>query len=148
MRENSAVDQVRAAVDIVQVIGRYVNVKKAGRTFKALCPFHTEKTPSFVIFPETGRWHCFGCGEGGDAFSFVMKVDNLTFPEALKQLAEGVGIPITENRSRPEARQEKDRSIAANEAAAIYFHGLLLKSASAREYVANRSLTDEPVLNF
>ena len=105
MRESSAVDQVRAAVDIVQVIGRYVNVKKAGRTFKALCPFHTEKTPSFVIFPETGRWHCFGCGEGGDAFSFVMKVDNLTFPEALKQLAEGVGIPITENRSRPEARQ-------------------------------------------
>src|SRR5207244_6350771 len=77
-----------------------------------------------------------------------MKVDNLTFPEALKQLAEGVGIPITENRSRPEARQEKDRSIAANEAAAIYFHGLLLKSASAREYVAKRSLTDETVRNF
>ncbi|HEY3116771.1 MAG TPA: DNA primase [Chloroflexota bacterium] len=148
MRESSAVDQVRAAVDVVQVISRYVNVKKAGRTFKALCPFHTEKTPSFVIFPETGRWHCFGCGEGGDAFTFVMKMDNLTFPEALRQLAEGVGIPISENRGRPEARQEKDRSIAANEAAAIYFHGLLLNSASAREYVAKRSLTDETVRKF
>src|SRR5205823_12330200 len=104
-REDTALEQVRTAVDIVDLIGQHVNLRKAGRTFKALCPFHTEKTPSFVVFPDTGRWHCFGCGEGGDVFTFLMKVENLTFPEALRQLADRIGVTITHTRE-PEERKE------------------------------------------
>src|SRR3954451_4417132 len=124
--ENSPVEQVRSAVDLVELVGQYVALKKAGRYFKALCPFHSEKTPSFVVWPDSGHWHCFGCGEGGDAFTFLMKVENLTFPEALRRLADRIGIVINRT-ERPEKQREADRRLyAANEAAAIYYHNLLL----------------------
>jgi hypothetical protein len=83
---------VRDRVDIVDLVGRYVSLKKAGRSHKGLCPFHHEKSPSFVVTPERGTWHCFGCGEGGNAFTFLMRHENLTFPEAVRSLAAELGI--------------------------------------------------------
>jgi DNA primase catalytic core len=144
----SPVEQVRAGVDVVDLISNYVTLKKAGRTYKALCPFHSEKTPSFVVFPGTGRWHCFGCGEGGDVFTFVMKVENLTFSEALRRLADRIGVVVTSQRENVEQREANKRLYAANEAAAVYFHDVLLNSPHARRYVASRGITDETLRGF
>lgn len=148
MSAQSPVEQVRAAVDIVHLVSQHVTLKKAGRTYKALCPFHGEKTPSFVVFPETGRWHCFGCGEGGDAFSFLMKIENLTFPEALRRLAEEAGILITSVVESKQDREGRERLYSANEAAAVFYNGLLLNSPPAREYVRARGIADETVRSF
>src|SRR5438552_10561328 len=146
---DSPLEQVRAAIDIVELIGQHVTLRKAGRTFKALCPFHTEKTPSFVVFPESQHWHCFGCGEGGDVFTFLMKVENLTFPEALHQLADRVGINVSsQRRETDEQIHAKERLYTANEAAAVYYHGLLMNSTSVRAYVASRGITDDTVREF
>jgi DNA primase len=144
----SPVEQIRAAIDIVALISQHVPLKKAGRTWKALCPFHSEKTPSFVVFPETGRWRCFGCGEGGDAFTFLMKVENLSFVEALNRLAEQLGMPIVHRREDSERKEENKRLYAANEAAAVYYHQLLLNSPSVLRYVAERGIREGTVQSF
>ena len=83
----AVLDRIRENTDIVEVISNYITLKKSGRNFKALCPFHSEKTPSFTVTPEKGIFHCFGCGAGGDAISFVMKMENIGFPEAAVLLA-------------------------------------------------------------
>ncbi|MFM7581300.1 MAG: CHC2 zinc finger domain-containing protein, partial [Caldilinea sp.] len=86
-------DEVKQRVDIVELIARYTPLKRAGSVYKGLCPFHSERTPSFIVFPHTGTWHCFGaCGTGGDAFAFVMRKENLNFREALESLASQVGV--------------------------------------------------------
>ena len=90
----SQVDQVRSAADIVKIVGDYVKLRKAGANFMGLCPFHQEKTPSFAVHPAKQIFHCFGCGVGGDVFKFVMMIDNLSFPEALRRVGEKVGITI------------------------------------------------------
>lgn len=144
----SPVEQIRAAIDIVDLIAEHIQLKRAGRTWKALCPFHSEKTPSFVVFPATGRWHCFGCGEGGDAFSFLMKIENLSFVEALSRLADRVGIPISRRPESPERKEETERLYAANEAAAVYYHQLLLNSPPVLRYVADRGITEATVQSF
>src|SRR5258706_106742 len=94
-------DEVRAAVDIVDLVGRFVNLKKAGVNWKGLCPFHAEKTPSFTVNPSKGIFHCFGCGVGGDAFGFVMRQDRLSFPEAVRTLAKTAGIALPEDGPAP-----------------------------------------------
>jgi DNA primase len=129
----SVVEEIKDRLDIVEVIQPYVPLKKAGRTYKGLCPFHAEKTPSFVVFPETGTWHCFGaCAEGGDIFSFVMKRENLDFGEALKMLAQRAGVEL-EPRSPQMAEAEQQATLLReiNQAAANYFHHLLLHSDEA-----------------
>jgi len=84
----SAVDEIKRRLDIVETVGSYVALKKAGRNFKGLCPFHREKTPSFIVFPESQRWYCFGaCNTGGDLFTFIIKAENLEFAEALRLLS-------------------------------------------------------------
>src|SRR5215471_12044554 len=88
-------EQIRAANDIVEVIGAYVPLKRAGGGFVALCPFHKEKTPSFNVNPHKQIFHCFGCGKGGDVFSFVQEYESLDFPEAVRRLAERAKIPLT-----------------------------------------------------
>jgi len=88
-------DDIRAAVDIVDLVSRFVNLRKAGSHWKGLCPFHAEKTPSFTVNPQKGIFHCFGCGVGGDAFGFVMRQDRLSFPEAVRALAKSAGIERT-----------------------------------------------------
>ena len=90
------VEDVRAAADIVKIVGDYVQLRKAGANMMGLCPFHQEKTPSFAVHPAKQIFHCFGCGVGGDVFKFIMLVENLTFPEALERLADKVGIRLVE----------------------------------------------------
>jgi DNA primase len=118
--------EVKSKLSIVDVVGEQVALKKAGTIFKGLCPFHGEKTASFVVTPARETWHCFGCGEGGDIFSFVMKVENLTFPEALKRLAAKAGIEIDERTSRDDARKARLRAVL--EQAIAFYHVVLTQS--------------------
>ena len=98
LENNDAVQRVKDAAQIVDVIGECVSLKRAGTNMKGLCPFHGEKTPSFMVNPERQTFHCFGCGEGGDVLSFVIKYYNLTFPEALKELANRYHITLPEKK--------------------------------------------------
>ena len=143
----SVVDEIKERLDIVDVLSGYVSLKKAGRNYKGLCPFHSEKTPSFVVFPETQTWHCFGCSAGGDLFSFVMRQENMEFGEALRLLAERAGVRLRPERDGAEALGKlKDRLHKINSLAAEYFHYLLLNSpegARAREYLTERGITEE-----
>src|SRR5580704_7899443 len=91
------VSQIREKIDIVSFISEFIPLKKAGRNFKANCPFHGEKTPSFVVSPERQIWHCFGCGKGGDAFTFLMEYEHMEFPEALRILADRTGVKLINN---------------------------------------------------
>jgi len=142
------VDEVKERLDIVDVISAYVPLKKAGRNFKGLCPFHTEKTPSFIVFPETQGWHCFGaCGTGGDVFTFIMRRESMEFGEALRLLAGRAGVEL-EPRGEAEALagKAKERLQRLNVLAAEYFHYLLVNSpegAGARDYLSRRGVSDE-----
>jgi len=149
----SVVDEVKERLDIVDVISGYVSLKKAGRSFKGLCPFHAEKTPSFIVFPDTQSWHCFGaCGTGGDVFSFIMKRENIEFGEALQLLAKRAGVELAPRgpaETAEEKRKERLREI--NTAAAQYFHNLLLQSregARAKEYLGRREMASETINAF
>jgi len=149
----SDAEEVKRRTDIVDLIGSYVQLQKAGRNYKALCPFHTEKTPSFVVFPESQRWHCFGaCSIGGDVFNFVMKHENVEFPEALRMLAERAGVPLTPlDANAQRAREERVRLHGANASAAQEYHALLLESAMgepARRYLERRGVSRETMATF
>lgn len=137
----SVSDEVKQRIDIVEFISRYTPLKKAGSTYKGLCPFHTERTPSFVVFPNTGTWHCFGaCGMGGDIFNFLEKKENLEFREALEILAREAGVQLDEPSGEV---SQRDALYAINEAAASYFAEVLrhhAAAAPAREYVARRGI--------
>src|SRR6266849_2761140 len=91
-------DEIRTSVDIVDLVGHFVNLKKAGVNWKGLCPFHAEKTPSFMVNPRKGIFHCFGCGVGGDVFGFLMRQDKLSFPEAVRALAKQAGVALPDDR--------------------------------------------------
>jgi DNA primase len=141
--------EVKSKLSVVDVVGEAVQLKKAGTTFKGLCPFHGEKTPSFVVTPARESWHCFGCGEGGDIFSFVMKREGLSFPEALKRLAARVGVEIDERTSREDARRARLRGVL--EQAVVFYHTVLTQSkvgAPALEYLHGRGFTDETIERF
>jgi DNA primase len=149
----SVVDEIKERIDAVELISNYVQLKKAGRNFKGLCPFHAENTPSFVVFPDTGTWHCFGaCSEGGDIFTFVMKREGWDFRIALEELARRAGVELRERTPEQEAEdQERTRLREIVEAAAVYFHNLLLnapQAAQARDYVARRGLRERTVETF
>lgn len=150
MNEN-AVEAVRQRIDIVDLVGEQVRLQKSGRSFKANCPFHSEKTPSFYVNPERQTWHCFGaCATGGDIFSFVMKRDNAGFGEALRTLAERAGVVLEGARSA-ETAAAYDRLLAANEAAIVFFQQALQGSTAgeeARAYVSRRGLDAATVAAF
>lgn len=142
----SAVDEVKARLDIVEVIGQYVRLQKAGRSFKAVCPFHTEKTPSFIVNPDRQSWHCFGaCSTGGDVISFIKKKENLEFGEALRLLADRAGVVLEGGAGR---REETKSLQDVNEAAALYFHNLLLNTPAALTYAEERGLDRETISAF
>src|ERR1700730_7742144 len=106
----SFADRVKQQADIVRVVGEYVRLKKSGQNFTGLCPFHSEKTPSFAVHPVKQIYHCFGCGAGGDVFKFVMEMDKITFPESVRAVAEKCGIAIPRARERtPEERKENQQ---------------------------------------
>ncbi|MFB3093433.1 MAG: DNA primase [Dehalococcoidia bacterium] len=141
------VEEIKARLDIVEVVGQYVQLKRTGRSFKANCPFHSEKTPSFIVSAERQSWHCFGaCGTGGDVFSFVMRREGVEFPEALRLLATRAGVDLPERGRRPEEERQRERVHSTNETAARWYHELLVKDdigKSAWGYVQKRGI-DEP----
>ena len=146
----STVDDVKQKIDIVDVIGQFVTLKKAGRNFKALCPFHNEKTPSFMVFPDQGTWHCFGaCGTGGDVFTFLMKKENIDFGEALQRLAQRAGVELSRERPGEDAERKRLRELLA--AAAAHYHYLLKNHRDAqiaRDYITKRFLTPDTTEQF
>ena len=118
---DTSIEEVRSSADIVDVVGDYVRLKKRGSNFVGLCPFHTEKTPSFNVNPGLGIFKCFGCGEGGDVFSFVSRVEGLTFPESVRLLAERVGIVLPEADVPGEEASENESIYHALRFAARFF---------------------------
>jgi len=150
----SVIDDVKQRLDIVQLVSEYTKLQKSGRNYKASCPFHSEKTPSFFVFPERQSWHCFGaCGTGGDIFSFVMKKEGIDFGQALQLLANKAGVslvaPTTPDRQTQ--NKERERLFEINEAAAEYYHHVLQTSSkgeAARDYVAKRGLSPETIRKF
>jgi DNA primase len=148
-----AVEEVKNRIDIIELISGYVPLKKAGRNYKGLCPFHAEKTSSFVVFPDTQTWHCFGaCGTGGDVFRFVMQAEGMDFSEALRELAQRAGVSLAPpSPASMAADKQREKLLDIHAAAAQYFHHLLRKSkegAQAREYVAERGINSETVERF
>ncbi|MCK4807509.1 MAG: DNA primase, partial [Candidatus Aegiribacteria sp.] len=141
---NESVERVRASTDIAAVIGRYVSLKKSGRSIKGLCPFHREKTPSFFVTPERQMYHCFGCGAGGDVFSFLMNYLNFSFTEAVEELASEAGIKL-ERTGRDTTRTDVFREILAQ--AHSYYRKQLTGKAStdAQDYLEGRKLSERIV---
>jgi len=138
--------EIKNKLNVVDVVGETVQLKKAGTTFKGLCPFHGEKTPSFTVTPGRDSWKCFGCGEGGDIFSFVMKRDSLSFPEALKVLATRAGVELDERTTREDARKARLREVL--ESAIAFYHAVLTGSRTgqpALDYLRGRRFSDETI---
>ncbi|HNW96353.1 MAG TPA: DNA primase [Candidatus Paceibacterota bacterium] len=137
------IDDVKNRLDIVEIIGTHVKLSKAGANYKGLCPFHKEKTPSFMVSPERQIFHCFGCGEGGDIFKFVMKYENLEFPEALRLLAKQAGVELRKEDPRVKDEISKIREIT--EAANDFFVKYLKSSSAAINYLKERGLKDKTI---
>lgn len=143
----SAVDDIKARLDIVDVVSGYAPLKKAGRNYKANCPFHSEKTPSFFVFPDTQTWRCFGqCGEGGDLFSFVMKAEGWDFTEALQELARRAGVEL-KPRENPKQEAAENRLYDLLAITAEFFSDQL-SGSPAHRYLKQRGLTDETAQLF
>lgn len=142
------VEEVKKRLTIQDVVSGYVKLDRAGSVYKARCPFHAERTPSFVVSPERGTYHCFGCNVGGDIFSFVEAIEGLDFKGALKILADRAGVPIVYKGKRQENKDEKDRLFEGMEAAAIFYTKSLDEKHPARAYLHERGLTDESIKIF
>lgn len=143
---SSEVEQIKERLPIVDVIGNYVKLEKAGQNFKAKCPFHNEKTPSFIVSPDRGSYYCFGCGAHGDVFTFVQNFEGVDFRGALKSLAAKAGVELRKSDRTTDNR--KERLYAATEAAAEFFETMLSKNSAAKEYVLSRGITEKTIQNF
>lgn len=147
----SDIDEVKSRLNIIDVIGSRVTLKKAGRNFKGLCPFHNEKTPSFMVSPERQTWHCFGCGKGGSAIDFVMETEHLTFVEALEDLAQKAGVKLTKRAADTPEDKLKEKMYEINHLASEYYQYVLTKHAlgeKARVYLKTRGMTDKSIKTF
>jgi len=147
----SDVQSIKDKIDVKQLIEEYIPVKKAGAYWKANCPFHHEKTPSFMISPEKQIWHCFGCSKGGDIFSFLQEIEGINFPEALKLLADRAGVKLTQNFVTEVNKDKKNRLLEINSKAANFFHHFLLEMSQAkpaREYLEKRGLSLEMIKDW
>lgn len=150
----STIDEIKQRLDIVQVVSDYVPLQKSGRNYRALCPFHPEKNPSFFVFPDRQSWHCFGaCNAGGDIFSFVMRKEGIDFNEALKLLASKAGVSLTtpSSQSKRDIKSIEEKVFKINEAAAAYYYDLLLNTPageSVRHYLRQRGLSLETIKDF
>lgn len=147
------IEEVRAANDIVDVISGYVRLTKKGSTYFGLCPFHNEKTPSFSVSPHKQMFYCFGCGAGGNVFTFLMQYENYTFPEAMQVLAERVGIELPKQELSEEQKRAGDKKmkiLEANKEAAKYYYSLLRneRGQNARKYFLDRGLSEETMQKF
>ncbi|MCK4967627.1 MAG: DNA primase [Candidatus Aenigmarchaeota archaeon] len=142
-------EEIKSRLDIVEVLSEYIELKKAGANFKACCPFHQEKTASFVVSPERQIWHCFGCGAGSDIFGFVMKIEGIEFPEALRILAKKANVNLTnQNFNLTSARTNL---LDITRLAAMFYQQNLLDSTAgqtARDYLKKRQVSDEIIKRF
>jgi DNA primase len=150
-RAGGTAAEVKARLGVVDVVGESVALKRAGTAFKGLCPFHAEKTPSFIVSPDRGTWHCFGCGQGGDIFSFVMRRDGVEFREALTSLAAKAGVELSARGAREDRRRARLRD--ALEAAFTFYREILLDprmpaAVRAREYLVDRGFTEATLDRF
>ena len=145
-------EEVRQSNDIVDIISQYIHLKRSGRNYFGLCPFHNEKSPSFSVSPDKQIFHCFGCGVGGNVFTFLTKIEGINFVEAVQTLAERANIQLpTLNDNRDQAKEElKAKVLKVNEFTANYYHQNLYKPTSkiAQEYIKKRKLTNETLKSF
>ena len=144
------VSEIKDKLDIIEFVNSYVPLKKTGRNFRGLCPFHTEKTPSFFVSPERQSWHCFGCNRGGDIYAFLMEKEGLTFGEALRMLAQRAGVEL-KTKFSPQKQERKERLLAATHLACEFYHYLLTKHKSgekARKYLSKRSIEQSSINEF
>lgn len=144
-------DEIRAGVDIVDLVGRFVNLRRAGVNWKGLCPFHAEKTPSFMVNPKKGIFHCFGCGVGGDAFGFLMRQDRLSFPEAVRALAKQAGVALPETARRPQPGDSgREELLRVMDLAWRFYVDALWKPGGerARKYLDERGIDPEVARRF
>ncbi|MFA6897427.1 MAG: DNA primase [Patescibacteria group bacterium] len=146
--QDSSVEEIKSKLNIEEVVGQYLQLSRAGRNLKACCPFHNEKTPSFIVSPERQSWHCFGCGEGGDIFSFVMKMEGVEFVDALKTLADKAGVQLKKMDYKDKG--EKSNILEVIEAAKKFYRGCLkIKGGvKAYEYLRGRGISEEMIEKF
>ncbi|TAK89060.1 DNA primase [Patescibacteria group bacterium] len=144
------VEQIKERLDVAEVVGSYIQLKPAGRNLKAPCPFHNEKSASFMVSPEKGIWHCFGCSEGGDIFKFVMKYEGIEFRQALEKLARQAGVSLKPRSSEDaKAKKQQEDLLRVMELATQYYHASLAKNRGALEYaVKQRKLTKPTIKDF
>jgi DNA primase len=147
------IQRVRDSSDIVSVVSEYVSLKKAGSSYKGLCPFHSEKSPSFIVSPSRHTFHCFGCGKGGNVITFVMELEKMPFPEALRHLAAKAGVPLPTQQDSAqdlEKDRQRERMLALNELAGKLYHEKLLSAEGqgARDYYKGRGFTKEMAVKF
>jgi DNA primase len=140
------VQQIKDRLSIIDVVGSYVKLERAGQNMRARCPFHNEKTPSFMVSPDRGSYHCFGCGVGGDIFSFVEAIEGLDFKGALKVLADKAGVTIEYGGGSKNDDDTKDRLYALMDAAALFYASRL--TDDVKKYLHDRGLTDETITAF
>ncbi|NTV44479.1 MAG: DNA primase [Candidatus Yonathbacteria bacterium] len=143
---SDTVNTIKERLSIVDVVGAYVELKKAGRTYKGRCPFHNEKTPSFFVSPDRGTFHCFGCGKGGDIFTFTEEIEGVDFKGALKTLAERAGVELVVE--RPEKKERRDRIYTLLSDATEYYQHNLVEYADARAYLFKRGVKPETLSEF
>jgi len=148
MKDERLLEELKARLDIADVISDYVELKRAGQNYKGLCPFHSEKTPSFMVSPDKQIFHCFGCGVGGNVIHFVMKYENLSFPESLRFLARKAGIDLKEYRLQSGDDGLREKLLEIHATAAKVFAENLKKSKTASSYLNNRGLTEKTIQLF
>jgi DNA primase len=143
---DSPVEEIKHRLDVVDVIGGYIKLKKSGKDYRALCPFHSEKTPSFFVSPSKQIWHCFGCGAGGDMFSFVSQMEGVEFADALRILAQKAGVTL--KRQDPQLKSQRSKLYEICEEAAEFFEENLKKNKAAQDYLKNRGISLESIKEF
>jgi len=144
MDKNNQIEEIKNRLDIVQVVGKYVQLKQTGKNFSGLCPFHKEKTPSFIVSPDIQRYKCFGCGETGDIFNFVQKIENIDFVEALEKLAKEAGVNLQKFEKDSKYKRLEDINYLSTK----YFYNQLKTSSTAMKYIKGRGFNDDSIKNF
>lgn len=150
MIPESFIEELKYRSDIEQIVSPYVRLKRSGRNLTGLCPFHSEKSPSFVVYPENQSFYCFGCGAGGDIITFVRQIEHLEYVEALRFLAEKAGMTLPEDARDDETARVRLRVLELNREAARFFHSVLISPAGkpGLDYLRGRGLTDKTIRRF
>lgn len=142
--DSNQIEEIKSRLDIVQVIEKYVPLKQAGKNYSGLCPFHHEKTPSFIVSPDIQRYKCFGCGESGDMFNFIQKIENLDFPETLQKLAKDAGVELKQFQSNPKYSRLEDINYLATK----YYYNQLKSNKAALDYLLGRGFSKASIQQF